>query len=58
MDFGGGEVTGIKAMDKGQSTKDNKVYDLLGRPLSIINSQLSIPKKGVYVVNGRKVVVK
>ena len=32
------------------------IYDLYGRKLSTINSQLSTFKKGVYIINGKKVV--
>ena len=54
--------TGIHTIDNGQFTIDNEgvVYDLSGRKianyqLSIINCQL---KKGIYIVNGRKVSIK
>ena len=46
------ETTGVRPIDNGQLTIDNW-YDLNGR--KVANSQL---KKGVYIVNGRKVVVK
>ena len=47
-----GEATGIKAIDKGQLTIDNStIYDLQGR--RIVN-----PTRGLYIVNGKKVVVK
>ena len=53
-----GEATGIQSIDNGQLTMDNSVYDLQGRKvnsqLSIINSQL---KKGLYIVNGKKVII-
>jgi len=52
--FGGG--TGIVPIDNGQLIIDNEaggVYDLSGRK---INSQFK--KKGIYIVNGKKVVIK
>lgn len=41
-------------MDNGEWTMDGKVYDLQGRRVST----LSTLKKGIYIVNGRKVYVK
>jgi hypothetical protein len=46
------EVTGIGVIDKGQLTNDIW-YDLNGRKL-----QGRPTKKGVYINNGRKVVIK
>ena len=68
-DYTKGVGTGIREMDNGQWTMDNggAVYDLSGRrlgnaPSSIFNFQSSIfnlqSKKGIYIVNGRKVVVR
>ena len=60
----GSETTGINSIDNGQLTMDNSVYDLQGRKISKAeaNSSLfplhSTLKKGLYIVNGRKVVVK
>ena len=47
------ETTGISATlnDKGQMTNDKVVYDLQGR-------KVAQPTRGLYIVNGRKVVVK
>ena len=45
------EATGLKAIDNGQLTIDNVVYDLQGR-------RVSQPTKGLYIVNGKKVVIK
>ena len=42
--------TGIQLIDKGQLSIDN-YYDLRGR-------KVNTPRKGVYIINGRKVVVK
>ena len=52
-----GDVQGIDATlnDKGQMIND-KVYDLQGRPVSV-SVNVSV-KKGLYIQNGRKVVVK
>lgn len=46
----GGETTGISTIDNGQLTMEN-VYDLQGR--KVMN-----PTKGLYIVNGKKVVLK
>ena len=45
------EATGLKAIDDGQWTIDNVVYDLQGR-------RVQNPTKGLYIVNGKKVVIK
>ncbi len=47
-----GDATGLKAMDNGQGIMDNW-YDLNGRKLNGMPT-----KKGIYVKNGHKVVVK
>ena len=47
-----GETTGLKAIENGQLTIDNW-YDLNGRKL-----QKMPTKKGVYIMNGKKVVIK
>ena len=44
-----GNTTGIDAIRK--EAEDGKVYDLNGR-------QVNSPRKGVYIINGRKVLVK
>lgn len=59
LDFGDGEASGIQTLDNLTiSPVDNSVYDLSGRKWS--NSKLSNGQmpKGVYIVNGRKVVVR
>jgi len=45
-----GETTSVRSIDNGQLTIDN-YYDLQGR-------KVTQPTKGLYIVNGRKVVVK
>ena len=54
------EETGIKTIDKGQLTKDNVAYDLQGRRISVpsVFSEHSVLPKGLYIVNGKKVVIK
>ena len=48
----GGETTGISSIDNGQWTIDNsEVYNLNGQ-------RVAQPTKGLYIVNGRKVIVK
>ena len=51
IDFG--ETTGIKAIDNLTISQSDNYYDLSGRKLS--NSQI---QKGVYIVNGKKIVIK
>ena len=60
LDFGDGETTGIREMEDGKWKMENGSYDLQGRRVesSIFNSQSSIRKKGVYIVNGKKKVIK
>ena len=47
-----GMTTGIQTMVDGQWTKENVVYDLQGRKVE------SPSKKGVYIVNGKKKIIK
>jgi hypothetical protein len=47
----GGETTGIKSLTPVLSEGEGAVYDLQGR-------KVAQPTKGLYIVNGRKVVVK
>ena len=56
LDFGDGETTGIREMEDGKWKMENGSYDLQGRRVesSIFNSQSSILKKGVYIINGTK----
>ena len=45
------EATGIEAIDNGQLTINNVVYDLQGR-------RVAQPAKGLYIVNGKKYIKK
>ena len=61
--FGDEESLGIKEIADGRRKTENgagAVYGLHGRRMdsSILNSQSSFRKKGLYIVNGRKVVVR
>ena len=59
------EVTGIETIDNSQLTIDNsgeesEIYDLAGRKIQsnkVTGLQSNLPK-GIYIVNGRKVVIK
>ena len=51
LNFEEDETTGIMAIDNGQLTMDNDVYDMQGR-------RVQNPTKGLYIVNGKKVVIK
>ena len=46
-----GETTGVSSIDNGQLTIENSVFDLSGR-------KVNKTEKGLYIVNGRKVVIK
>jgi hypothetical protein len=61
LDFGDGEqTTGIIGVTNTNSTNDtNLIYDLQGRRVgSTFNVQRSTLKRGLYIVNGKKVVIK
>jgi hypothetical protein len=49
--FGFGEATDIGNIDHSPFTIDHSVYDLQGR-------RVANPTKGIYVVNGKKVIIK
>ncbi len=54
----GDASTGIRAIDGGQAPIANAVYDLQGRRVSTDrNANLNL-KKGLYIVNGKKIVMK
>ena len=46
----GGE-TAIQSIDNGQLTKDNVIYDFSGR-------RVENPTKGIFIMNGKKVIIK
>ena len=53
-----GDATGINSIENGKQKNDNVWYDLQGRRIgqwSMVNGQL---KSGIYIINGKKVVVK
>lgn len=45
------EMTGITGVNLNENQNDNRYYDLQGRPVAQ-------PTKGLYIVNGKKIVVK
>lgn len=55
------DITGIDNVNVNDNANDNAIYDLSGRKvadncqLSIVNCQLT---KGIYIINGKKIVVK
>ena len=51
MTFEDGETTGISSMHNAQCIMNNEVFDLQGR-------KVAQPTKGLYIVNGRKVVIR
>ncbi len=53
LDFGGGETTGIIALDNlTNSQLNNSVYDLQGRKVE------NATEKGIYIQNGKKIIIK
>lgn len=52
MDFGDGETTGIISIENAQPATSSAVYDLQGRRIN------GTAQKGVYIVNGKKTVIK
>ena len=54
------DATGISQIEDGRLKMEDGVYDLQGRRMasSMFNSQSSILKKGVYIVNGKKTIIK
>ena len=53
-------TTGIHDVVQGKANMSNKVYDLQGRYLTTVSSEKELDNlpKGVYIYNGRKVMVK
>ena len=56
IDFGDGEVTGIESIEneKMRDGENEKFFDLSGRRLN----ERSVLPKGVYIVNGKKMLIK
>jgi PKD repeat protein len=55
----GGEATGISEIENGTFNNDNSAYDLQGRKVIIQSSMFNgQSKKGFYIVNGKKKLVK
>jgi len=52
-----GTVTSIESIAAGEYGQEDAVYDLSGRRLSVSPASSSLPK-GMYVVNGKKLIVK
>ena len=59
IDFDGEESTGIISMHHSESIMHHEVYDLQGRRVesSMFNVQRSMLKKGLYIINGKKVLI-
>ena len=51
IDFDELEATGIDAVDTAKTLKGGKFYDLSGR-------EVANPTRGLYIVNGKKVLIK
>ena len=56
LDFGDGETSGIKAIDNFTISQSDNCYDLSGR--KIVKSSNGKMAKGVYIVNGKKTIIK
>ena len=56
----GGATTGISNIEHSTLNIEHSVYDLQGRRMesSVSNSQCSILKKGLYVKDGKKIIIK
>ncbi len=52
------KATGVQDVESSTMDVASPVYDLSGRQLSTFNSQLSTLKKGLYIINGKKVLIK
>lgn len=51
IQFNFDEATGIRSVDNGQLTMDNEIYNLNGQ-------RVAQPTKGLYILNGKKVIIK
>lgn len=52
-----GDLTGIETIDYSPLNIDHYAYDLQGHKWSMVNGQWSM-KKGLYIINGKKTVIK
>ena len=61
-EYSGSDPTGISSIDNGQLTMDNSIYNLAGQRIADGNGQLKMDngqlKSGIYIVNGKKILVK
>lgn len=53
-------ISGVHSIDNGQWTINNDVYDLSGRRVSVpsVSSARSVLPKGIYIKNGKKILIK
>ncbi|MBQ7472174.1 MAG: hypothetical protein IJS97_07120, partial [Prevotella sp.] len=60
LPFDAKDPTGISTMNNAQSTMHNEVYDMQGRKVTNLDSRTSNPNltKGIYIINGKKAVIK
>ena len=58
--FSGDETTGIESIEHSTLNIEHSVYDIQGRRMesSMFNIQSSMLKKGLYIVNGKKTILK
>ena len=61
IEFIADDLTGIEAigqfddLQSGKQTNNDAIYDLSGRKVSHLSPLTSHPKKGIYIINGKKV---
>jgi hypothetical protein len=61
INFGDGETTALTLVNGEERMVNGEVYDLQGRRVmqsSLLNSGKATLKKGLYIVNGKMVVIK
>lgn len=51
-------ATGIQFVESGALRDESEIYDLAGRKFSMVNGQWSMLPKGVYIINGQKVLIR
>lgn len=55
------EGSRVEALDEGRRTEDggrSEVYDLLGRRVSLADPSVSSLPSGIYIINGKKIIIK